>query len=243
MMTTKIGIIGDYNPEYPLHPATTAAVQHAAAALAETIEATWLATDRPHPYEEFHGFWCSPGSPYRDLDGALRAVRYARENQIPFLGTCGGFQHAVLEYARNVMGLQDAAHAEYDPYASRLFVTRLSCSLVGKTMAITLQPGSKAAAVCRSGQIDEAFYCNFGLNPDYQDQLRAAGLQITGRDQNREARIAELTSHPYFVATLFVPQARSAPGTPHPLIVEFCRAAVLRRQDQAELAGSSPRPI
>ena len=132
----------------------------------------------------------------------------------------------VLEYARNVMGIKDAAHAETDPYASCLFVTPLSCSLVGKTMQVTIKPESKAAAIYQAHSAMEAFYCNFGLNPEYQEQLERAGLEITGKDENGETRIVELVSHPFFIGTLFVPQARSEPGKPHPLILEFCQAAL-----------------
>ena len=73
----------------------------------------------------------------------------------------------------------------------------------------------------------ERFYCNFGLNPEYQEQLTKDGLQITGTDQNGEARILELAIHPFFLGTLFVPQAKSELGKPHPLILEFCRTATL----------------
>ncbi|HEX4808255.1 MAG TPA: hypothetical protein VH325_04965, partial [Bryobacteraceae bacterium] len=166
------------------------------------------------------------GSPYRSFDGALAGIRYARENKIPFIGTCGGSQHLMIEYARNVMGITDAAHAETDPYASCLFITPLSCSLVGKTMEVVIKPGSKAAAACQAERSMEAYYCNFGLNPAYQERLEYAGLEITGKDENGEARIVELTSHPFFVGTLFVPQARSKPGNAHPLVLAFCRAVV-----------------
>ena len=76
----------------------------------------------------------------------------------------------------------------------------------------------------------EKFYCNFGLNPEYQGQLEARGLEITGKDQNGEARILELAGHPFYVGTLFVPQASSAAGNPHPLVLEFCRTAVADRE-------------
>jgi CTP synthase (UTP-ammonia lyase) len=235
-ITTRIGIIGDFNPANPTHIATNDGIAHAAEVLGERIETVWLATDQPAQYERFQGLFGSPGSPYRNFDRALAGIRYARENKIPFAGTCGGFQHMVIEYARNVVGLTDAAHAESDPYASCLFVTPLSCSLVGRTMEVAIEPGSRAAAACGTERSMEAFYCNFGLNPAYRAQLQAAGLKITGFDQNGEARIAELSSHPFFVGTLFVPQARSKPGNPHPLILEFCRAAVLRSEEAAGVA-------
>ncbi len=225
-MATRIGIIGDYRPANPTHVATTNGIQHAAEALGQPIEAVWLPTDQPHQFGDFQGLFGSPGSPYRSFPRALAGIRYARENNIPFLGTCGGFQHLVIEYARNVMGFADAEHAESSPDASCLFITPLSCSLVGKTMEVAIQPGSKTAAACQSTRSMERFYCNFGLNPEYQAALENSGLDITGRDQNGEVRIVELGSHPFFVGTLFVPQARSLPGDPHPLVVEFCRAAV-----------------
>jgi CTP synthase (UTP-ammonia lyase) len=221
----RIGIIGDFNPQNLTHVATNDGIRHAADVLGEPIESIWLPTDQPHDFGAFEGLFCSPGSPYRSLEGALEGIRYARENDVPFLGTCGGFQHLVIEYARNVMGIIDADHAESNPYASCLFVVPLSCSLVGKTMEVTLKPGSKAATACDATQTLEAFYCNFGLNAEYRKRLEESGLDITGTDQNGEARIAELPSHPFFIGTLFVPQARSAAGKPHPLVLEFCRTA------------------
>jgi len=224
--TTRIGIIGDYNPENPTHVATNNGIQHACEVLGKPVEAVWLATDGPQDFENCHGLFGSPGSPYRSMEGALAGIRFARENNVPFIGTCGGFQHLVIEYARNMMGFTEASHAESDPYASCLFITALTCSLVGKTMEVSITPGSKAANACRATRSMEQFYCNFGLNPEYRDQLERHGLEITGQDQDGEVRIVELATHPFFIGTLFVPQARSVPGTPHPLVLEFCRAAV-----------------
>jgi CTP synthase (UTP-ammonia lyase) len=240
MKTTTIGIIGDFNPENPTHLFTNKGIQHAAETLGKPIEALWLATDQATEYGEFDGLFGSPGSPYRSFDQALAGIRYARENKVPFIGTCGGSQHLMIEYARNVMGLKDAAHAESDPYASCLFITPLSCSLVGKTMEVAIEPGSKAAEACQAARSMEAYYCNFGLNLEYQNRLEHAGLQISGKDENGEARIVELGSHPFFIGTLFVPQARSKAGYPHPLILAFCRAAILHNQQrsQVEYAGA-----
>lgn len=224
-MAVQIGIIGDYSPKNPTHVATTNGIRHAAEALGQSIEPVWLATDQPHEFGDYQGLLGSPGSPYRSFEGALAGIRYARESRVPFIGTCGGFQHLVIEYARNVMGFRDADHAESNPYASCLFITPLSCSLVGKAMDVEMAPGTKAAKACGTTRSMEQFYCNFGLNPEYQDQLEKAGLRITGWDQKGEVRIVELPSHPFFIGTLFVPQARSTLGNPHPLIVELCRAA------------------
>jgi CTP synthase (UTP-ammonia lyase) len=220
----RIGIIGDFNSLNPTHLATNDGIRHAAEAIGARIESVWLPTDEPHDHAQFAGLFCSPGSPYRSLDGALVGIRYAREHKIPFMGTCGGFQHLVIEYARNVMGITEATHAESDPYASCLFVTPLSCSIVGTTMEVSIKPGTKAAAAYQTSSAIEKYYCNFGLNPQHQQALEESGLVISGTDQSGEARIAELPGHPFFLGTLFVPQARSIPGSPHPLMLEFCRA-------------------
>jgi CTP synthase (UTP-ammonia lyase) len=132
----------------------------------------------------------------------------------------------VLEYARNVMGLRDAAHAETNLDASCLFITPLSCSLAGKTREVNIKAGTKAAAVYQTVRSMEACYCNFGLNPACQEEIERAGLAISGVDQDGEARIMEIPSHSFFLGTLFVPQARSARGCTHPLVLAFCRAAM-----------------
>ena len=224
--TIEIGIIGDYDPSNPTHVATNEGICHAAGLLpSHTVKATWLPTDQRHRFDDFQGLICSPGSPYKSLEGALRGIQCARESKIPFLGTCGGSQHLVLEYARNVMGIQEASHAESDPYASCLFITPLSCSLVGKTMEVNVKPGSRAADIYKNTRATERYYCNFGLNPAYQDQLERAGLEISGTDGDGEARIMELPNHPFFIGTLFVPQTSSTKDHPHPIVMEFLRAS------------------
>ena len=227
--TIEIGIIGDYNPSNPTHIATNEGIGHAARLLpAHAVKATWLHTDQSHSFDDFQGIICSPGSPYKSLEGALRGIQCAREEIIPFLGTCGGSQHLVLEYARNVMGIQEASHAESDPYSSFLFITPLSCSLVGKTMEVDVRPGSRAASIYKNTRATERYYCNFGLNPAYQKQLEHAGIEISGTDEAGEARIMELPEHPFFIGTLFVPQANSTKDNPHPMVVDFLRASSLR---------------
>ncbi|MBI2761298.1 MAG: CTP synthase [Chloroflexi bacterium] len=228
---TRIGIAGDYNADNPTHTATDAALAHAAAHLSLAIEARWLPTDEivgpdgGQLLAECDGVLISPGSPYRNMAGALRAIRYAREADVPLIGACGGLQHMVIEYARNVLGVADAAHAESDPDASHLFITPLSCSLFGQTMNVTLRPGTRAQAYYAADGALENYYCNFGLNPAYRGDLEAAGLCVSGIDADGEPRIFELPDHRFFIGTLFVPQTRSTPEQPHPLITAFVAAA------------------
>jgi CTP synthase (UTP-ammonia lyase) len=173
----------------------------------------------------YDGFWIAPGGPYQSLDGALNVIRFARVHDVPLLGTCAGFQHAVLEYARNVMGFDDAAHAEYNPYGSRLFVTALTCSLVGQTLEVSLSANTIAAKAYGASAATERYYCNFGMNREYLDDIVQAGLLVSGVDSDGEPRIIELPDHRFYVATLFVPQTSSTPATPHPIIDAFLDAA------------------
>jgi CTP synthase (UTP-ammonia lyase) len=222
----RVGVIGDFNESNATHVATNTGIQHASEALGREFEVVWLPTDESLSFGAFAGLMCSPGSPYLSLVGALAGIRYAREHGVAFLGTCGGFQHLVLEYARNVLGVSDAEHAETNPYASRLFITPLSCSLKGKVMDVEIRPGTRAAAAYGALRSNENYYCNFGLNPEYTAQLEAAGLKVTGCDTDGAVRIMEVEGHPFCMGTLFVPQVRSAPGAPHPLVLAFCRSAI-----------------
>jgi CTP synthase (UTP-ammonia lyase) len=128
-----------------------------------------------------------------------------------------------IEFARNVLGISDAAHAETDPYASRLVVTPLTCSLVGSQLPVSVFAGSLAYSLC-GPSLTENYYCNFGLNPTYVSTLEAAGLRVAGVDPSGEVRILELAGHPFFMGTLFVPQARSTPAEPHPVVTGFVAA-------------------
>ena len=226
---THVAVVGEHDPRNETHVATDDALGHSAAALGVAIEATWVSTaDLAEPgadVERFDGLVIAPGSPYRSLAGALCAIEHARRHDVPLLGTCGGLQHVVLEYARNVLGVGDAQHAEYDPYASTLFVTPLSCSLAGQTMTVDIRTGTRAAAAYGAATATERYYCNFGLNPAYVDDLASAGLCVSGTDDLGEVRIVELPDLRFFLATLFVPQASSTPERPHPLVTAFVAAA------------------
>jgi CTP synthase (UTP-ammonia lyase) len=196
------------------------------------VDIVWLATDSLEGdlqgIETADALLCAPASPYRSLVGALAALRFGREGRVPTLGTCGGCQHMIIEYARSVLGVEDAGHAEYDPYQSRLFITPLSCSLVGRSMPVRLEPDARVAAAYGAVRAVEQYYCNFGLNSEYQRTLRDGGFKVVGTDDNGEARLFELAGHPFYVGALFVPQIRSTPDEPHPLITAWLRAALDR---------------
>ena len=138
-MKIKIGLIGDYSPGATAHVPIPKALRLAAVETGCETEESWLATEdiagNPQQLSDFHGLWCVPASPYKSMDGALSAIRFAREKGVPFLGTCGGFQHAVIEYARNVLGYAKADHLESNPETVMPIMSQLSCSLVEKNGA------------------------------------------------------------------------------------------------------------
>jgi CTP synthase (UTP-ammonia lyase) len=142
-----IAVVGDYSPEIMAHRAIPRALELACAAHSIAVAWEWVGTATIcEVAREFAGFaavWVVPASPYENMAGALEAIRWARETKRPFLGTCGGFQHAIIEFARNVSGLTAADHAETRPAGETLVVTPLSCSMVGKTGRIHFAAGSR----------------------------------------------------------------------------------------------------
>jgi CTP synthase (UTP-ammonia lyase) len=224
-----IGVIGDFDGARPTHAATNAALGHAAQALGIALETRWLPTAaldplRPAELDPLAGFLVAPGSPVRSLTGALSAIGFAREQGRPLLGTCAGFQHVVLELARRVLGRAEAQHAEYAPGAADLAIEPLACSLAGEQAAVSLAPGSRAAASYGAESVREEYRCSYGLASSYEAPLARAGLRVSGRDARGEPRVVELDGAPFYVATLYVPQLASAPELPHPLFRAFLAA-------------------
>ena len=235
-MPRLIAVLGEYMPSYGPHQATDAAIEHSKALLSADIGVEWISTQTidERGLAAYSGLWIAPGSPYKSLEKTLRAIRYAREHRVPCLGTCGGFQHMLLEYARNVLGFNDANHAEYDPYASNLFISQLACSLAGREMTVTLVPGSQVSGIYGATLAREQYYCNFGVNPESVPHLKQGPLNVSGLDAEGEVRVVEYPGHPFFIGTLFVPQQRSTPERPHPLVTAFLKAAL---EDTSTSAG------
>lgn len=234
-------MIGDYDPENVTHTATTTALQHAAARVGADVDVDWVPTveitsvDAPR-IAGADALLIAPGSPYRNMDGALFAITYARTRDVPLLGTCGGFQHLVVEYARNVLGVHDAEHAESSPDATTQVITPLTCSLFGRRMDVEIRPCTKAFDAYRRAESTERYYCNFGLNPAYVQQLEHGGLVVSGLDQDGEVRILEHPALRFFMGTLFVPQTSTSAAEPHPVVVAFVEAA-------ARLVNAANEPI
>jgi len=221
----KIGIIGDFESERLSHKATNEALHHCAKYLAIKLELQWLPTeslegDIDKSIRDFDGLWCAPGV-YKSMKGALQAIQFTREKDYPFIGTCAGFQHTVIEYARNKLGLNDVQHVEYDPDASNLIITTLSCSLVGETRNIFINKNSRIYKFYNKIEVEERFSCNFGINPHYRNLIDESGFKVVGTDENGEVRILELPQNKFYIATLFQPQLSSLPAHPHRLILAY----------------------
>ncbi|HEP1044762.1 TPA: CTP synthase [Serratia marcescens] len=223
----RIALVGDYTPQAVAHQAIPVALQLTAAHLDIDVQPQWLPTDTltsPDVLHDFDAIWVVPGSPYRHDDGAFMAIRHARENDVPFLGSCGGFQYAIVEYARNVMGWHDAGHAETDS-GGRLVIAPLSCSLVEKTGDIVFQPDTRAARAYGSLNTHEGYHCNFGVNPEFVVDLQRFPLIISGHDTEGDVRAIELPAHRFYVATLFQSERAALRGELSPLVVELVKIA------------------
>lgn len=191
------------------------------------MEFDWVPTEQitnKKRVSDFDGLWCVPASPYRNMEGALLAIRYAREHLVPFLGTCGGFQHAVLEYARNVLGWADAEHAETSPDASRAVISPLACSLVEAVGTVRLLPGTRIAQAYGSEETTEGYRCSYGLNPEFRNALLSGPMRASADDDTGEVRAVELDGHPFFVATLFQPERAALKNNSAPLVNAFLKA-------------------
>jgi len=223
---STIAVVGDYGAERPTHKATQRALEHA---VQPPLRFEWLATERAAEMEEaelasYAGLLVAPGSPYRSMEGALKAIRVAREREVPLLGTCGGFQHVAVEFARDVLGVEGADHEESNPGARELAIVKLPVSLADHEHEVFFAAGSRAAAIYGASAAVEPFFCSFGLNPEYRSRVEEKGLSVSGTGADGAARVFELPEHPFFIATLYVPQARYRSDSPHPLVTAFVAA-------------------
>ncbi|MGW2645195.1 CTP synthase C-terminal region-related (seleno)protein [Streptomyces sp. NPDC001393] len=226
--TATIALVGDRSPNVVSHTRIPLLLQALAAHDQLVLDAYWIPSEDAEAEGAVLGFdavWVLPGSPYRSEAGVLAAVRTAREEGIPFLGTCGGFQHALLEFARNVCGLTGVAHAENDPDAADPLIEPLACSLVGHEAAVTIEPGSLAESVIGSARAVERYFCAYGPSR-HLDTIRAHGLRFSGHDEEGQVRVAELPGHPFFLASLFQPELSGDGSRPHSMVRALARAAV-----------------
>jgi CTP synthase (UTP-ammonia lyase) len=220
----RLALVGDYCTRQGAHGRLDALIPHLGA------EVDWVASETvTEDIAGYDGIWVVPGSPYADKRAVLLAIRLARETGIPYLGTCGGFQHALMEYGQAELGFTDADDVQYDPDARTPFIVPLACSLAGEQAPLFLTEGTRLAAVYGDAESTvETYHCKYGLNPEYVDAIVHSPLRISGWDAEKAPRAIELPDHPFFIGTLFQPELSSTPESVHPLITAFL-AAVSQR--------------
>jgi CTP synthase (UTP-ammonia lyase) len=231
----RIGILGDFNPDFRSHHATPDSLQHAAHKLNLKVNSEWIPTPSltdaksEKLLESFDGLWASPGSPYKSFTGMLKGIEFARRRDWPFLGTCGGFQYALIEFARNVLGIADADTAENNSGSKNIVIYPVACAvtgikgdapkLSGVVPEIRLRPGSYLQSFYAKDKevVSEEFFCNFEVNPEYEWATMEAGFPVVARGANGEIRAIESPTHRFFVS--------STEKKPHPVVLAFVQAA------------------
>lgn len=222
----RIALVGDFNLEVAAHQAIPQALQLAADQLSLDVRPVWVHSEDVDTSDlsSFDGIWCVPASPYASMDGALKAIRYARENEVPFLGTCGGYQHAALEYARHVLGHTLAGNAEVDSNTSMPLINALVCKLMEKSDRIQFLDGSRVASIYDAAEAEEDYHCSFGVNREYLPLFNDSDLKFTGFDQDGDPRVLELNQHRFFIGTAYQPERAALASRSHPLVEAFLKA-------------------
>lgn len=220
----NIVLLGDRDRRFLTHRELDAALEY----FPTDVSANWLATDAANLVEiagSADGIWVVPGTPYKSDDSVYEAIKQARTNDQPFLGTCGGFQYCVVEFARNVAALENASHAESQPESNTQIVSRLRCSLVGEERTIEPIPGTMFSRICGDAAFSGYHFCNFGMADVYIETLARAGLVIGARAEDAGVESVEIPGNKYYIATLFQPQVGTVErGYLHPLITGFLDA-------------------
>ena len=243
--TIRVAILGDFDRGKPSHWATETALFHAAAGLGATVVPRWIPTPAlaeagrvAEVLSGCDGIWAAPGSPFDSDRGMLNGIAHARRARVPYLGTCAGFQYALIELSRNLLGLADADTAENNPDAAHVVITPVACPLPGRRPGkpslsgadrVRVLAETRLAELCGAGgrslELAEEYFCNFETNAAFIPRWEAeAGLRVAARGDGGEMRAFELGDHPFFVATLFQPQLSSRGERPHPIIEGFLRA-------------------
>lgn len=244
----EIGLIGKYVELHDSYKSIVESFIHAGASNEAKVKIRWIHSENltvdsvKKTMEGLDGILVAPGFGERGFDGKLDAIRYARENGVPFLGICLGMQAAVIEYARNVLNLEGANSTEMDPNTAHpvidLMDEQKEVTEKGGTMRLgacdcDLKEGSKAYEVYRRARISERHRHRYEFNNKYLDDFEAKGMIATGQNPGTElVEIVEIPNHPWFVGVQFHPEYKSTVSNPHPLFVQFVAAAIRYSESQ-----------
>ena len=252
----RIAIVGKYTHLHDAYKSLTEAFVHAGAHHDAGVELAWVessdleAGDPEVLLAGADGILVPGGFGERGIEGKIRAVRHAREREIPYFGICLGMQAAVIEFARHVAGWPDAHSAEFEPRSNHKVIDLLPeqqlVSEKGGTMRLgsfrcALAPGSRARDAYGQDTVEERHRHRYEFNNKLGPSLVSRGLAVTGRNPGRDlVEVVEIPEHPWFVGVQFHPELRSRPESPHPLFVGFVGAALAHRQAR-EAAGAGAR--
>lgn len=245
----KIGLIGKYVELPDAYKSIVESFIHAGAENECKVRIKWISSEsitNTNSNELLHkldGILVAPGFGERGIDGKIEAVKYARENNVPFFGICLGMQCAVVEFARNVLNIKDANSTEINPKTKNpvidLMEDQKKVINMGGTMRLGAYPchitkGTKAYQVYNKVNISERHRHRFEFNNKYLDKMQNAGMIASGiNPETNLVEIVELKDHPWFVGTQYHPELKSTVQNPHPLFVKFVKAALENKKTQA----------
>jgi CTP synthase len=253
--TVRIAVVGKYVALVDSYKSVQEALHHGGIANDVKVQIDWLSSEdfengqSADKLANYHGLLIPGGFGVRGVEGMLSAIRWARENGLPFFGICLGLQTAIIEFSRSVCGLQNADSAEWerdtsDPVICLMDSQRQVTDLGGTqrlgAYTARLLPGSRSSEIYGSNEISERHRHRYEVNNAYRPQLEEAGMRISGTSPDGNlVEMVELPSHPWFVATQAHPELKSRPDQPHPLFASFVGAAMLRRdgEEQTSLDG------
>ncbi len=253
----RVAIVGKYVSLHDAYISVREALYHAGIDAGFAVDIEWIYSgdlEKGRSWERLEsadGIVVPGGFGYRGIEGKIVAARWARENKVPYLGLCLGMQVMCIEYARNVLGWEDANSTEFDDGTSHpvidLMPDQKTLTDKGGTMRLghykcVLQAGSIAARAYGAPQVNERHRHRFEVNNTYREQLQSAGLRFSGLSPDGLlVEIAEVEGHPFMVGSQFHPEFQSRPTRPHPLFKAFIKACVERRAAAASLEPSEPR--
>jgi CTP synthase len=244
----RIAVVGKYVALVDSYKSVQEALIHGGIANDVGVEIDWLSSEdfengqSAEKLADYHGLLIPGGFGVRGVEGMLSAIRWARENGLPFFGICLGLQTAVIEFSRSVCGITGAHSTEWDRDTSDpvicLMNSQREVTDMGGTqrlgaMTARLKPGSRAAQIYGSQEISERHRHRYEVNNAYRDQLAEQGMQVSGVSPDGNlVEMVELPDHPWFVATQAHPELKSRPDHPHPLFAAFVGAALRRRKEE-----------
>ncbi|MDG1481604.1 MAG: CTP synthase [Myxococcota bacterium] len=247
----RIGIVGKYVNLSDTYKSLNEALHHGGVANNTKVDLKFidseLLSDLDAELSDCDAILVPGGFGKRGAEGKIDAIRWARENKVPFFGICLGMQLAVVEFCRNVLNMSDAQTREFSSTAEHIVVELMDeqrqVTDKGGTMRLgawpcTLRPGSLVRRIYGEEEVSERHRHRYEINPAYFERVEAAGMAIAGRSPaGRLAEMVELNDHPYFVACQFHPEFKSRPLEPHPLFQAFVKAAL---DQQARRIGEAP---